>query len=270
MELLLLRDHALSLRDKLHSAGLGPSSFPEETSTVADVAKIGPGEVSTATSSPAVAAAAAMVASSSLRSHSSPDLLLQLAALPRLSRLVRARGEGYRDHQLPHARSEAAILEEYADSRRKLTRTRPRSAGVARPLASSGLTLVASPGVSSTGGPGAARRLDKGAKKDLRRSGGAVRPTSAPGRRPRGGGAAEPVLEGQGGEGGIARGGGGLEGRGFRALVGWKNQDIVGRDAGELSRDGLLYLVNQLRERLGANSSKRRDEEQGGEVRDTC
>ena len=269
LELLLLHDHALSLRRTLHSAGLDPPPLCEASlpAAIRD-ADAALGEALTSTATPAAAAATTTTTTTatttanptSSNSKSTPALLLQSASLPRLSRLLRARGEQPLDRFLPESRPpERADLDERSNATggraaAAAPRARPRSAGVARRTTTTVTTTTqraSIPGAAAGLGP-ACRRSDSGVRGGgHRRVGRTRRPTSAPGRHPCGSGGGESWALGRHcSSGQVERGGGGWEGRGERALAGWNAQDLVGRDAGELSRDGLMRLIGTLRESL--------------------
>lgn len=262
LELLLLHDHALSLWRTLHSAGLDPPPLCEASSpaTIRD-AEAASGEllISSAT---AAAAATTTSTANPAPSHtkSTPALLLQSASLPRLSKLLRARGEQSLDSFLPESRPlERDDLDERSNATVRRTadaapRARPRSAGVARRTATTttfGMQRASIPGTAAGLVP-ASRRSDSGVRgRGHRRVGRTRRPTSAPGRHPCGNGGGENWASGgHCSAGRVESGGGGWEGRGVRALAGWNAQDLVDRDAGELSRDGLMRLIGTLRENL--------------------
>ncbi|CAM9832113.1 unnamed protein product, partial [Pylaiella littoralis] len=292
-ELLLLHGHASSLHDIIHSAGLASSSSLDA------IPNPGGGAAN-----PTATAAAAATARTSTSVRSPPNkssapatrgLLLQSASLPRLSRLLEARGAAAPAapasslsshnldvcHGLPCSRSEAVLIQDSGsrsgedddDCRLRPGQTtespppraRPRSAGVARswsentsPSPSSALGLVPEAGTGTgRGGPVPAARTGNSVAKEsrnVRRGGGRIRPVSAPGRRPlaaggKPGGRHTFVKPGQ-----VDAGGGGRQtataSEQRMQFGGWSAQDVLGRNAGELSRGGLLYLVRALRETI--------------------
>lgn len=277
-ELLLLHDHASSLRDIIHSAGLASFSSLEGIPT--------PGGGATNPNPTITTTARNPTNTSSPQSHSLPlpgGLLLQSASLPHLSRLLEARGAASTfsshnldvRHGLPHSRSEAFITQDSSngsgdDDRRlrpgQTTRhprasARPRSAGVARrwtegnccPPSASGLALEAGAGLD----PVPAARTGNNAateSRSVQRSGGRIRPVSAPGRRPltvggksRVGNTFTRPEEGN-------TGGGERQAATVRAqrmlFGGWSAQDVLDRNAGGLSRRELVCLVRALRQTL--------------------
>lgn len=207
------------------------------------------------------------------------------ASLPHLSRLLKARGassppqqhEG-NDRSLFQSQSETAIVRgggsrqgngshrwrgQITTTTATHARARPRSAGVARRWpgnSSSRHSLGLGPGSRSGVGTAPATRTKNNATKEtcLVREAGRIRPMSAPGRRPEGkigpGGPhfAGPVEVNTGSEG--QTGGGNYSLR--TMLGGWSAQDVLDRNAGELSRGGLLCLVRVLRENLGAGDGR--------------
>lgn len=266
-ELLLFHDHASSLHEAIQAAGLA-STCPLEA---------GP-------------RAGSPVAASSPTNQSSPPaaaLLPHSPSLPHLSRLLKARGapssppqqQQCNGRSLSQSQSETAIVQGEGNRhgnccsrscsrrwrRQTMTaaqaRARPRSAGVRRRCpgstnTSSSHSLGLGPKARSGVGTALATSTNNNAAKEigLPRQAGRMRPMSAPGRRPEGKtGAGGPRFTGPvevvdaGGEGRIGAG------RTLRTMLGgWSAQDVMDRNAGELSRGGLLWLIRALRENLGA------------------
>lgn len=212
--------------------------------------------------------------------------MLPSASLPCLSRLLKARGaappacalEARRTPPAQRSQSEAAIAVDgkngHGDAesgRGQTTRTRararPRSADVASRLP--GTPSLLSSGPAARVGPeerGVGQvTLSNGAEREGgARPGARIRPLSAPGCRP---GTLsghrrvtalrdrKPQPQQFKGPVTVNTEGGGSAGwrRAQRALLGgWSAQDTFGRNAGELSRGGLICLVRALRQELRA------------------
>lgn len=258
-ELLLLHDHASSVHEAIKAAGL--------TSSCSSEAELRAGNAIT-DSLPA--------------NQSSPlgaALLPPPASLPHLSRLLRTRGASSPSQPQGNGRglfqsqSETAIVrgggsQQGNDSHRwrgqtttaaTRARARPRSAGVARRWpgnSSSRHSLGLGPGLRRGVGTAPATGTNNNVAKEigLARGAGRIRPMSAPGRRPEvrigpgGPHFAGPIEVNAGCEGQT-----GVLGNPLRTMLGgWSAQDVLDRNAGELSRGGLLCLVRALRENLGA------------------
>lgn len=257
-ELLLLHDHASSLRETIGAGLISPCSL-----------------------------AADLCAGNSVAANSSPNppsplaaaLLPHSASLPHLSRLLKSRGVASPpQHQsngrtLSQSQSETAIAHgggnrQGKDCRRHggqtvmeatCARSRPQSAGVARNRPGntpSRYALGLGPDARSEVATTPVTRTNNTAAREVGvpRQAGRVRPMSAPGRRPEGGRSSGgphfmgPVEVNAGGDGRL---GTGLHPQ-RTMLGGWSAQDVLDRKAGELSRGGLLCLVGALRENLGA------------------
>lgn len=309
VELLLLHDHASSLRDIIRSAGSAtlPSSKAVSVppGSCGNIGKGGEVPVAPDTAADLTAARDFTNNNGSAPNQSPlmppPALMLPSASFPCLSRLLKARGaaapssahtlEGRHDTKPQRSRSMAAILQDgrrigYGDhiesglgqTTRTRARARPRSAGVVRRRPGSPSPVVAlgdgaaSPVPEQRGGGHvimANTLSDHGERKDSVRPWGArIRPVSAPGRRPgtqSGHGQLIGIIKQKSphqfkGPVTVHAEGGGFVGAGReqRALLGgWSAQDTVDRNAGELSRGGLLRLVRALREELRAADGSR-------------
>lgn len=225
MELLLVHDHAVSLSNALHAAGLVPSKA-----------------VSPPIGGANVATEKALTVGVNHRSPANPAslALLSLGDLPRLSKLVRARGDEDLSSLLCQPRIEAAAPGGCGGDRRTNAHARPRSAGAA-----SGIGRA-----TPSGDLRFMNRVDGGGARENRAS--KVRPMSAAGNRTLRVdgevGASEERAEDGGAEDGL---------RGEGELVGWKGEDIMEKDASELSRECLVRLVGILRERTTRRENDR-------------
>lgn len=249
VEVLLLHDHAVLLHNRIQAAGLASSpSLTDHASPLGGVDKtVLPAEAPKSTPLPGPGSAIDPVSPESQPRPTVP--IFHSESLPRLSRLIRARGENNPGRPLVQSRSEVAIKDGRSHT---VARARPQSAGSARrgaPASGHLLSSIVGGGRGNSGASSKTRRRESTRYRETERFS-RNRPMSAPGQR-----SSAQAGDKRSEQRGEEWGEGGGEG-GHGVAVGWSNRDEIFRDAAELSMKELLSLVRRLRERVGERGSR--------------